>query len=291
MKLSKIVLSMALAAIVAFTLSNPMLLAQGIAPCANPATNIAQSDGYSNGLALVWKHHYAASDGHEARSDEYYNGPALVWMHDYNAAYHRDVTPCLPAAPPPISVKVDLAKPPASRTPAPLSLSREDKAKFNEMVEALRQQNAKVADALANLANNSGNIRDILSLMEGDMRTNHDNGTAAALNKLSDTLSEMVRASNDTQIQLINSLASNMAELNKTQVKLLGVEQDRRNLEKRLVFWTKWNAIANTFAAAAEWSQFGLAAKTGGYGSSAAASASSVALAQKAAAVPQIVFQ
>ncbi len=290
MKLSRIFLSMALAAIVAFAINPTMLFAQAAAPCAN-GTTIAQNDSYNNGLALVWKHHYAATDEKNARSDEHYNGPALVWVDDYNAAYHRDAPPCLPLA---TGIQTPLVQKAPAHVTASLSLSREDREKFNALIDALRAQGGSVADGLNNLANSNGNIADILAAIQKDLQGgNHDDAMIAALGKTSDMLAGMLEESKNAQIQLVNALTGGFAEFNKTQTQILGVETQRRDLEKKLVFWTRWNALANTFAAAAEWSQFGLAAKTGGYGASAsaAASASSVSLAaQKAAAMPTAVF-
>jgi hypothetical protein len=281
-------LSMALAAVVAFTAAST-LFAQTAAPCANGAT-IVQNDSSNDGVALVWKHHYAAADGPTIRSDNYYNGPAFVLVHDYNAAYHRDPVPCAGPSVQLVSAPTSLEKcRPPTRATASLTLSRQDREQLNALIGELRAQDGNVAAVLAKLENNNGDIRDILSAIKDGLQNSHDDTTVAALDKLSDTLANMVSKSSDAQIQLINTLAGGIGDLNKIQTQLLTVEQKRLKLEKDLVFWTRWGALANTAIAAAEWSQFGLAMKTGGYGASAAASASAAALAREAAAAKPVI--
>jgi hypothetical protein len=173
------------------------------------------------------------------------------------------------------------APPPVHKTPpASLSLSHEDREKFNALIDALRAKDDDIAKALDNLANNDGEILGILAAIQKDAGANNNQQVVDALNKVSDTIAGMLKASGDQQVQLVNALTGGFDEFDKTQKQLLGVEQKRLVLEQKLVFWTRWNAWADTAMAAAEWSQFGLALKTGGYGSSSssAASASAAAL-------------
>jgi hypothetical protein len=258
MKLNHFFLSLALAAIVASTL-NPTLLAQG---SQQPQTKPCEHFAFIT--LTLW--------------DDTVCPPAP--------------TSAVPVLPPQIQVSLT-GLPPAAPTTAPaqqaptqthltamLSLSREDREKLNNLIDALRAQDGNVAKALENLTRNDGDIRDILAAMQKDAESNHNKEVVDALNKVSDTLAEMLKGTSDAQVQLITALAGGIDELSKTQKQLLGVEQKRLVLEQKLVFWTRWGALADTAIAAAEWSQFGLALKTGGYGSSSssAASASAAAL-------------
>lgn len=263
MKLTKIFLSVVLAAIVAFTL-NPTLFAQGTQQPQKPCEH------FSFMTITLWDDTVCPP----APASAVPSVPAQIQV---------SLSGLPPAAP---TAAATQQAPTQTHVTASLSLSREDRKKLNALIDALGAQDSNVAKALDNLAHNDGEIQGILAALQKDVDGSHNKEVVDALNKVSDTIAGMLKESDDKQVQLVDALTGGFDEFNKTQKGILGVEQKRLVLEQKLVFWTRWDALANTAVAAADWSQFGLAMKTGGYGSSSssAASASAAALLSKAPA-------